>query len=121
MRRVTFTSPIVVVAVALTGCGASGTPAAAGGPTGTSTTPTAAGGHPDTRSTPAAPGGPSERPPTCYPAILSENSGNGPTYHVQICDALRKPRPGQEWQLIVDGGPLRSRAVVFGQQIPRQG
>jgi hypothetical protein len=52
--------------------------------------------------------------------IFTENSGNGPTYHVRICDALPKPRPGHEWQLIVDGGRLASRAIIFGQQVPRR-
>jgi len=107
MRRVTLIS--LIVAVALTGCGTAtttaGTPRAAGSPAAT--------------TTPSTPGSQTERPPTCYPAIITENSGNGPTYHVQICDALRRPQPGHEWQLIVDGGPLGNRAVIFGAQIPR--
>ena len=123
MWRATLTSLIVAIGLAfglaLAGCGTSSTPAAGGSPTRASTAKAAGGGGDTTRSAPAAPGSKSERPPTCYPAILTENSGNGPTYHVQICDALRKPRPGQEWQLIVDGGPLRSQAVILGQQIPR--
>ena len=81
MRRVTLTS--LIVAVALTGCGTAtttaGTPRAAGSPAAT--------------TTPSTPGSQTERPPTCYPAIITENSGNGPTYHVRICDAL--PRPAQ--------------------------
>ena len=107
MRRITLTS--LIVAVALTGCGTAtttaGTPRAAGSPAAT--------------TTPSTPGSQTERPPTCYPAIITENSGNGPTYHVQICDALRRPQPGHVWQLIVDGGPLGNRAVIFGAQIPR--
>jgi hypothetical protein len=107
MRRVTLIS--LIVAVALTGCGTAtttaGTPRAAGSPAAT--------------TTPSTPGSQTERPPTCYPAIITENSGNGPTYHVQICDALRRPQPGHVWQLIVDGGPLGNRAVIFGAQIPR--
>ena len=118
MWRATLTSLIVAIGLVLAGCGTSSTPAASGGPAGTSTTKAAADGGDAASSTPAAPGSKTERPPTCYPAILTENSGNGPTYHVQICDALRKPRHGQEWQLIVDGGPLRSQAVIMGQQIP---
>jgi hypothetical protein len=70
-------------------------------------------------ATPRPTGSRSERPPTCYPVVLTENSGNGPTYHVRICDALLPPQPGHEWQLIVDGGPLANRAVIFGAQIPR--
>ena len=104
MRRVTLIS--LIVAVALTGCGtASSAQHAAGSPTAT--------------TTPSVPSSKTELPPTCYPAIITENSGNGPTYHVQICDALRRPHPGHEWQLIVDGGPLGNRAVIFGAQIPR--
>jgi hypothetical protein len=119
MRRAILISLMGAVIVALGGCGASGTPAAGGGRAQASTGPAAASGGAAPGNTPATPGGPNERPPTCYPAILTENSGNGPTYRVQICDALRKPRPGQEWQLIVDGGPLRGHAVILGQQIPR--
>ena len=107
MRRVTLTS--LIVAVALTGCGT---------PTTTAGTPHAAGSRTASAS-PSVPSSQTERPPTCYPAIITENSGNGPTYHVQICDALRRPHPGHEWQLIVDGGPLGNRAVIFGAQIPR--
>jgi hypothetical protein len=51
--------------------------------------------------------------------VFTENSGNGPTYHVQICDALLKPRPGHQWELIVDGSPLGNGAVILGQQVPR--
>ena len=115
MRRAAITA--LIAAVALTGCGTSTSTSAAGGGTGTSTTP--ASGRTVDSASPAATGSKTERPPTCYPVILSENSGNGPTYHVQICDALAKPRPGHEWQLIVDGGRLANRAVIFGQQIPR--
>ena len=116
MRRVTLTS--LIVAVALTGCGTSATtPRAAGSRTATTTPRTA--GSPAATTTPSVPSSQTERPPTCYPAIITENSGNGPTYHVQICDALRRPQPGHEWQLIVDGGPLGNRAVIFGAQIPR--
>ena len=107
MRRVTLTS--LIVAVALTGCGTATT---------TAGTPHAASSR-TAAATPSAPGSQTERPPTCYPAVITENSGNGPTYHVQICDALRRPQPGHEWQLIVDGGPLGNRAVIFGAQIPR--
>jgi hypothetical protein len=107
MRRVTLIS--LIVAVALTGCGTATT---------TAGTPRAAGSQ-TAHSSPRATGGGGERPPTCYPVILTENSGNGPTYHVQICDALKRPQPGHEWQLIVDGGPLGNRAVIFGAQIPR--
>jgi hypothetical protein len=116
MRRAALTA--LIAAVALTGCGASTSPPAAGGGTRTSTTP--ASGRTGSSASPAATGSQTERPPTCYPVILTENSGNGPTYHVQICDALAKPRPGHEWQLIVDGGRLGNRAIIFGQQIPRQ-
>ena len=116
MRRVTLTS--LIVAVALTGCGTATTASrAVGSPTAT-TVPRAA-GSPAATTTPRVPRSKTELPPTCYPAILTENSGNGPTYHVQICDALRRPQPGHEWQLIVDGGPLGNRAVIFGAQIPR--
>jgi hypothetical protein len=107
MRRVTLTS--LIVAVALTGCGTATT---------TAGTPRAAGSR-TAATTPSATGSQTERPPTCYPAVITENSGNGPTYHVQICDALRRPQPGHEWQLIVDGGPLGNRAVIFGAQIAR--
>jgi hypothetical protein len=104
----------LIVAVALTGCGTTAAPTATSTtPATTSTTPAA------TSTTPAATGGQGERPPTCYPATITENSGNGPTYHVQVCDALLKPRPGHEWQLVVDGGPLGNKAVIFGEQIPR--
>jgi hypothetical protein len=96
MRRHTGTS--LIVALALTGCGTATTLHAAA----TATTPPAASSR-------------TERPPTCYPVIFTENSGNGPTYHVRICDALLRPRPGHEWQLIVDGGPLGNRAVIFGE------
>jgi hypothetical protein len=34
-----------------------------------------------------------EHKPTGDLVIFTENSGNGPTYHVRICDAL--PRPAQ--------------------------
>jgi hypothetical protein len=98
MRHATLAC--LIVAVALAGCGTRATPAAAGGHRGRS-------------------GSRSEQKPTCYPAIFSENSGNGPTYHVLICDALSRPRPGREWQFIVDGGPLGNRAIIFGQQVPR--
>jgi hypothetical protein len=90
----------LIVAVALAGCGAGANPAATGGR-----------GPRD--------GSRGEHKPTCYPAIFSENSGNGPTYHVRICNALAKPRPGREWEFIVDGGSLGNRAIIFGQQVPR--
>ena len=113
MRRVTLIS--LIVAVALTGCGTAtttaGTPRTAG--------PSRAAGSRTATATPSVPSSQTERPPTCYPAVITENSGNGPTYHVQICDALRRPQPGHVWQLIVDGGPLGNRAVIFGAQIPR--
>lgn len=49
--------------------------------------------------------------PACHSVTLTENSGNGPTYrHVHFCDALK---PGVNY-LIVDGGPLKSGATVFG-------
>lgn len=118
MWRAALTALITVGA--LTGCGTSVSPAAAGGGTGTSTSPPTGSGRTGSSASPAAAGSKTERPPACYPVIFTENSGNGPTYHVQICDALPKPRPGQEWQLIVDGGRLASRAVIFGQQVPRR-
>jgi hypothetical protein len=108
MRRHTSTS--LIVALALTGCGTATTTTTA-----TATTP-----HPAAAATAShAAGSQTERPPTCYPVIFTENSGNGPTYHVRICDALLRPQPGHEWQLIVDGGPLGNRAVIFGEQVPR--
>lgn len=106
MRRVTLIS--LIVAVALTGCGTATT---------TAGIPRAAGSR--TAPSPLATSSQTERPPTCYPAVITENSGNGPTYHVQICDALLKPRPGQKWELIVDGSPLGNRAIILGEQVPR--
>lgn len=105
MRRAALTA--LIAAGALTGCGTSVSPSPASGRTGSSASPAAAGSK-------------TERPPTCYPVIFTENSGNGPTYHVRICDALPKPRPGDEWQLTVDGGRLARGAVIFGQQVPRR-
>jgi hypothetical protein len=63
------------------GCGTSVSPSTASGRTGSSTSPAAAGSK-------------TERPPACYPVIFTENSGNGPTYHLRICDALGFGRPG---------------------------
>ena len=104
MRRAALTA--LIAAGALTGCGTSVSPSTASGRTGSS-------------ASPAAGGSKTERPPVCYPVIFTENSGAGPTYHVRICGALPRPRPGHEWQLIVDGGRLASRAIIFGQQVPR--
>lgn len=59
-----------------------------------------------------------ENPPHCQPVTFTENSGNGPTYHVQICGALKTALAAHHWQLIVDGSPLQNGAVIFGQQIP---
>ena len=121
MRRVTFTGLIVAVAVVLTGCGTATSPRTTGtSPRTTGTSPRASSTTPRAGTTTSrAAGSRTERPPTCYPVILTENSGNGPTYHVRICDALPRPRPGHEWQLIVDGGRLGNQAVIFGQQVPR--
>lgn len=115
MQRAALTA--LIAAGALTGCATSASPAAAGG---TRTSTSTASGQIRSSASPAATGSHTERPPTCYPVIFTENSGNGPTYHVRICDALPKPRPGHEWQLIVDGGRLASRAIIFGQQVPRR-
>lgn len=64
-----------------------------------------------------------EPAPICQRVIISENSGNGPTYRVQVCgdgrSVLRWPGAGKRWQLIVDGGPLQDGAVVFGFQVSR--
>jgi hypothetical protein len=116
MRRAALTA--LIAAGALTGCGASTSPAADGG-AGTSATPSATSARSGSSSSPGASGSRTERPPTCYPVIFAENSGNGPTYHVRICDALQKPQPGHEWQLIVDGGRLSRGAIIFGEQVPR--
>jgi hypothetical protein len=105
MRQGALTS--LIVAMALAGCGTSTTPAASGI------------ASPATGTTSPATGSQGEHKPTCYPVILTENSGDGPTYHVRICDALRRPRPGHAWELIVDGGPLGNQAVILGQQVPR--
>ena len=112
MRQEALTS--VIVAMALAGCGTSAIRAASG------TTPVAGRTtRAASRTTSPAPGSHSEHKPTCYPVIFTENSGAGPTYHVRICDALPRPRPGHRWELIVDGGPLGNQAVIFGQQVPR--
>jgi hypothetical protein len=112
MRREALTC--LVAAMALAGCGTSTTTA----PTGT--TPAATGLAPGaTGTTPAPTVIPGEHKPTCYQVIFTENSGTGPTYRVRICDALLRPRPGHEWELIVDGGPLGNQAVILGQQVPR--
>lgn len=58
-----------------------------------------------------------ECPPPCDHAVISENSGNGPTYRVVICYALR-PLNDQRWALIVDGGPLQNGAVIIGEKVP---
>jgi hypothetical protein len=105
MRRSTLA--VLVAAMALAGCGTGTTRAVTG------TTRTVTG------SPRAVTGSDGEHKPTCYPVIFTENSGNGPTYHVQICDALLKPRPGQKWELIVDGSPLGNRAIILGEQVPR--
>ena len=118
MRRTVLTA--LIVAGALTGCGTSASPAAAGGSTGTGASPSTTGGGTGRSASPAASRSQTERPPTCYPVIITENSGNGPTYHVRICDALPKPQRGHEWQLVVDGGRLASGAIIFGQQVPRR-
>jgi hypothetical protein len=105
MRRAALTA--LIAAAALTGCGTSVSPPPASGRTGSSASPAAAGSK-------------TERAPACYPVIFTENSGNGPTYHVRICDALPRPRPGDAWRLTVDGGRLARGAVIFGQQVPRR-
>lgn len=111
MRRSTLA--VLVAAMALAGCGTSSTRAVTG------TTPTVTGSTPAVSGSSPAVTGDGEHKPTCYPVVLTENSGYGPTYHVQICDALLKPRPGYKWELIVDGSPLGNRAVILGQQVPR--
>jgi hypothetical protein len=58
-----------------------------------------------------------ECPPPCQKAIITENSGNGPTYHVTICNALRKLDDAR-WTLIVDGSPLQNGAVIIGEKVP---
>lgn len=65
-----------------------------------------------------APGcGKHECPPPCQHATISANSGNGPTYHVTICSALRELDDAR-WDLIIDGGPLRNGAVLIGVKVP---
>ena len=58
-----------------------------------------------------------DQAPHCQHAVIQENSGNGPDYHVLICDALQRSH-GEGWFLIVDGGPLQNGAVIFGQRRP---
>lgn len=60
--------------------------------------------------------GPHECPPRCERATISENSGQGPTYHVTICSALL-PLRDHRWALIVDGGPLQNGAVIIGIKV----
>lgn len=55
--------------------------------------------------------------PHCQRAVIAENSGQGPVYHVVICDALL-PSGGEGWSLIVDGSPLQNGAVIFGSVRP---
>lgn len=59
-------------------------------------------------------GATAEPVPSCHSATFSENSGQGPTYkHVHFCDALKAGVNN----LIVDGGPLKSGATVFGSHV----
>jgi hypothetical protein len=58
-------------------------------------------------------------PTHCQPALFTQNSGAGATYHVTVCDALKVPATGKEWQLIVDGSYLQNKAVILGFQVPK--
>lgn len=51
--------------------------------------------------------------PHCQVVTFSENSGNGPTYkHVQFCDVNSRTN-----YMIVDGGSLQNKAVIFGSHV----
>lgn len=56
---------------------------------------------------------PKERPPVCTRVSVSENSGNGPDYHVHLCGTVFNSEREDGVYCIVDGSAWGPRAVVF--------